>query len=664
MISKLNIAAVFIIAVILIAIPVYAEDTSVWGFDAETGYITGYNGTESEITVPSEIDGVKVIGIGMAAFKAPPYYKNNTQTVKSITLSEGITRIEIGAFSGSYIKDFEGVHIVRNILETVNLPDSITYIGEGAFKYCNVSSINLSENITRIEDYTFYSSELCEVNIPTQTEYIGEGAFAYSHVADIELPDTIDYIGDSAFAYCRARYMKLPKSLNYLGEGAFKGSGIKEVTIPEGITEIKKNTFNNCKGLKKVIIPEGVEVICGLAETQYYNKSSRYYHYKKVYTGAFGGCTSLESVSLPDSLTKISEYAFKDCSMLTSIRIPDSVTEMDAGCFEGCSNLTDVKLPAGIEEITDAVFQNCTSLVSIDIPDSVKIIGGDVWFPNGANYSETVPVPRGAFYNCTSLESITISKNVEYISGIAFAKCDNLKFKIDAGNTKYTVEDDILFADDKSTLVWFPPKRTGEYIIPNGVTKIEKGAFFECDTLNSIIIPHGVKMLGKCAFFKCSGLDGFIIPLSVEDVGMLCIYSSKNKILCIGSEEQMSSVGGTVASTYTNYTIEAWAEYDAEREKSYRIQGIAAAEQGDKFDVKVDVMKLYQLDETDILMVGGYDENGVLIDLKMIDISLPVVDVQSINVSIDKNGVSEIKAFILDNTDNLLPLSCGYETEV
>ncbi|MBD5263191.1 MAG: leucine-rich repeat domain-containing protein [Bacteroides sp.] len=123
---------------------------------------------------------------------------------------------------------------------------------------------------------------------------------------------------------------------------------------------------------------------------------------------AFQYCSSLISVTIPNSVTEIGEFAFYGCSSLTSVSIPDSVTEIGNYAFAWCSSLTSVTIPNSITEIGGFVFYNCSSLTSVTIPDSVTEIG---------NY---------AFSGCSSLTSVTISDSVTEIGDKAFSGCSSL----------------------------------------------------------------------------------------------------------------------------------------------------------------------------------------------------------------------------------------------
>ena len=94
---------------------------------------------------------------------------------------------------------------------------------------------------------------------------------------------------------------------------------------------------------------------------------------------AFDYCSSLTSITIPNSVTSIGSGAFGDCSSLTSITIPNSVTSIGKSAFYGCSSLTSITIPNSVKTIGDYVFSNCSSLASIEIPNSVTSIGNSAF---------------------------------------------------------------------------------------------------------------------------------------------------------------------------------------------------------------------------------------------------------------------------------------------
>ena len=184
-------------------------------------------------------------------------------------------------------------------------------------------------------------------------------------------------------------------------------------------------------------------------------------------------CTTLTSVTIPNSVTSIKDLAFYDCSSLTSITIPNSVTTIGESAFNYCSSLTSVTIPNSVTSIGGSAFQNCSSLTSVTIGNSVTSIGG------------------AAFYNCSSLTSIDIPNSVTSIGNRAFENCSSLT----------------------------------SIVIPNSVTEIGDWAFQNCSSLTSVSIGNSVTSIGNRAFWGCSSLTSITIPNSVTSIEDYAFYS-------------------------------------------------------------------------------------------------------------------------------------------
>lgn len=152
---------------------------------------------------------------------------------------------------------------------------------------------------------------------------------------------------------------------------------------------------------------------------------------KVIGNNAFGLCTSINSIEIPNSVTNIGECAFSSCESLTSINIPNSVASIGEGTFDFCCSLTSIEIPNSVTNIEGWTFSNCTSLICINIPYGVTNIG-ECAFGNCISLT-SISIPNSvtsigylAFGECTSLTNINIPNSVISIGDSAFCDCENL----------------------------------------------------------------------------------------------------------------------------------------------------------------------------------------------------------------------------------------------
>lgn len=513
--------------------------------------LSGYDGTNGDIIVPSELGGYPVTAV-----------KSNLglcdDRVTSVTVMNGVETIGEAAFANC-----------KN-LSSVSLPESLTLIDSRAFSGCtNLESITVSPG-----NPVYHSANNCLIKTETKTLILA--------CANSVIPDD--------------------GSVTVIANGSFAGKNLTSVTIPEAVTKIEGGAFSGCSLLTSITIPDSVTSIDADAfyNTAYVNNESNWdngvlyisHHLVKVndpylsknYSvrqntvsiadSAFYNCTKLTTLTLPDSLKIIGAGAFFGCENLTGVSIPNGVTKIPNSAFSGCKRLETVSLPESVTYIGASAFSGCSSYnLSIEIPDGVSFIGVDAFlntsyystssnWENGVLYlgdyliatkpnvvkgncdikDGTVLIAVNAFKNCAELGSVYIPDSVTYIGANPFFSCGKLtSIEVSPSNSAYHSSGNCLIETGSKTLI----SGCKSSVIPDGgsVEKIAESAF-SSSGIAYVVIPDGVTEIGSNAFRSCMNLLFVTIPVSVKKINNNAFNSSNyvSEVYYTGSEEDWESI--------------------------------------------------------------------------------------------------------------------------
>lgn len=289
-------------------------------------------------------------------------------------------------------------------------------------------------------------------------------------------------IGENAlYNDTKINSLSLPSSIERVKSGAFwKASNLKNVTFADkgkGLKTIGMYAFADCSSLESIDLS---------------NSSIT-----EIPENAFSNCTSLKTVKLPSTVTKIADDAFADCKKLEEIQGLSNckISEIGKDAFAGCYNLKTFDISsATITSLPDTICSNMYALTSIHLPKTLASIG------------------TSALEGCKKLEEITGISDCKLtsIGANAFASCSALK-EVDLSKSSFTALPTSAFAKDTALT---------SVKLPDSLTEIGEKAFVGCGAMEKIDLSNTkLTTIGKNAMAEMNDLMYINLPDTVKNVG-------------------------------------------------------------------------------------------------------------------------------------------------
>ena len=399
----------------------------------------------------------------------------------------------------------------------------------------------IDENVTAIADYAFaYCQHLRSITIGTQVETIGDHAFdAVNDALCLVVQD-----GSPAQLWASAhgvRYASESTSFSYRLEGdkayitGYTGT-LPDVVVPAVIDGYPVYAIENLRSpiLTHVVVSEGIEVIGDSAFKAYFDYEKGYIRtlvsvslpqsLKIISDDGFWGQENLQEITL-GSVVEIGQSAFGSCTMLKQITLPDTLTTIGWRAFES-SGLTSLTIPVNVTSLGDSFITDCSALTSLyvaegnptyemedgllyDIPAktlryALPDVSGDVVIRDG-----TVRIGDDVFKE-HAITSVQLPDSLQKIGNCAFQFCKELK----------------------------------EITFPEGLITIDGLAFAYCTQLENVVLPEGLKSLGDSAFRSCDSLTEITVPEGITFMSgtFATCYSLRTVNLPSGLTHMMNGV--------------------------------------------------------------------------------------------------------------------------
>ena len=395
------------------------------------------------------------------------------------------------------------------------------------------------------------------------------------------IPGNVVTLGAGAFSYCEnLTYVKIAPGLKYLGGGAFGGckllTELQQIELPDGILEIGSNPLNETPvytnaadhaAKTKTLFTFSVNGYLFKMTDTYIEEDKRPSSVSivgNVVADGAVGLTSVQSVTVSDSVTYIGERAFRDCYSLVSIKLSENITEIHDETFYNCFNLLSISIPEKVERIGYNAFRFCSDLMTVDMPN------------------HPVLIEQGAFANTGFFENGDfLVDGVLYIDGhlVSGYQFKGEEYTVLPGT--YSIAEYAFFAPTTDV---FPMKKL---TIPDSVGIIGQYAFSGCYALEDITMSQNVTYIGVNAF-RGEKLKPFELPQTLEYIGTgnfnkEGFYSSRlpDKLTVIESYSFAGSAfEGLLVLPENLKRLEMWAFRDCEIDEVIVPKGIESFDIG------------------------------------------------------------------------------------
>ncbi len=500
------------------------------------------------------------------------FYK--VSDITELVVSNNVTEIENNAFIGCTKLTKVTVPFIGNYIDSLSSFDSIFGTNDTSL----LTEVVISQG-TVINDKAFSGMQsIKSIELPNTITMVGEHAFSgCAKLSSItNFPTTLKVIGQYMFENCEALPNEfissiLTSTVEQIGEGAFSGCKlIEKIVLPSSVKHIAKGAFLGCTNITDMTIPfvgKGYEV--NILDGTILDKFNT--------TTIFGHIFSKEDNFdqkdvIPSKLANLTitgdydivDRAFINCSDLKTISIPATVKKIGVEAFRNCSKIKTFDVPTSLEYIGASGFEGCTALTAFDLLKT-----------------QITTLSDNVFSSCVGLKELDIT-NITTIGKFALFNCKNLVVKISGTNDNYEVVDSILYKKGQTEIIRYPATlRQNEFTIPSTVKVICEGAFQNVSRLSTLIVPETVEEIELNAIVDCTNLESITLPFIGNKAEGELVEGRNTDFGCIfgGEKPEMLYVTITGGKVVDNDAFSNLAYvYSVELGSTFEVIGLSAFE--------------------------------------------------------------------------------------
>lgn len=522
----------------------------------------------------------KMTGIGASAFSGCEVLVSDALYSP---ITENMVTIGASAFTGCKGEQFTAVTI----------PAGVTKLEQNTFANCSSLTTVMftnTESVTEIAAKCFANDgALTKCEFPAKLEVLGDSAFGATALTHVRIPVTLreakqpfsecQQIGqieweegltkviDNLFQNMKSSLkVDFQNQITEIGNHAFDSSSITGITGTNNLIKIGEYAFNSCTGISgKVELPAVTEIHAYAFSKIFATDFVISEDITLIDTGAFMNCTNLKAINKNDgvadvdlgNMTKLAEIgkqAFAGCSSIVSLRLSGTITKINDSAFSKLTTLANVKFndngEAGTTELGSSVFSGCTNLVEVSTAKNVGIIGSS------------------AFSGCIKLMRLNLAEGLQIIKKDAFAGCTRLEGALPEGvNEKYSSASGakVMLPNEKAVLE-----------IPGTVTAIEDSAFANCYSADETLQADGEKepsdykigikavhvagnpagtTIGASAFAGCQNLTKLTLGEGVTGLGDSALKDTRLEEITIPSTFETGTAKNSPFTSGENSTL-------------------------------------------------------------------------------------------------------------